>query len=105
LGEALAGLVLPARSDLGGEDELSEGEKSLLRRIVTLEVQCEMQESSFARREGEIGATALDLYSRTSNTLRRLLESVGLQRRAKDVTPSLSEYTKRQVEEAELVSR
>jgi hypothetical protein len=29
---------------------------------------------------------------RTANSLRRLLESVGIERRARDITPSLGEY-------------
>jgi hypothetical protein len=43
---------------------------------------------------GGAEASDLDLYQRTSGNLRRLLESIGLERRAKDVTPSLSEYLK-----------
>jgi hypothetical protein len=31
------------------------------------------------------------LYQRTAGNMRRLLESVGLQRRAKDVTPTLAD--------------
>ena len=34
----------------------------------------------------------LDLYQRVSNTLRRLLESIGLERRAKDITPDLHKF-------------
>jgi hypothetical protein len=41
---------------------------------------------------GEATPDALDLYQRTAGNLRRLLESVGLQRRARDVTPTLREY-------------
>jgi hypothetical protein len=36
----------------------------------------------------------LDLYQRTAGNLRRLLQSVGLERRPRDVTPSLAEYLK-----------
>jgi hypothetical protein len=41
-----------------------------------------------------IGAEAgdLDLYQRTAGNLRRLLEGIGLDRIARDVTPSLQEY-------------
>jgi hypothetical protein len=35
------------------------------------------------------------LYQRATNTLRRTLESVGLERRQRDVTPSLAEYLAR----------
>ena len=41
---------------------------------------------------GEAQPEQLDLYQRTANSLRRLLESVGLKRVPKDVTPSLAEY-------------
>jgi hypothetical protein len=34
----------------------------------------------------------LDLYSRLANAQRRFLESVGMKRIPRDVTPSLSEY-------------
>ena len=34
----------------------------------------------------------LDAYQRASNTLRRLLQSVGLKRVARDVTPDLATY-------------
>jgi len=34
------------------------------------------------------------LYQRTSNSLRRLLEAVGLERRARDITPNLRDYLK-----------
>jgi hypothetical protein len=39
-------------------------------------------------------------YQRASNTLRRLLESVGLQRRARDITPTVDEYLQQQNEDA-----
>jgi hypothetical protein len=37
---------------------------------------------------GEASERDLDLYQRTAGNLRRLLEAVGIQRRAKDITPS-----------------
>jgi hypothetical protein len=84
--------------DLGDEDQLSEGEKSILRRIATLEVQLEMMESSLARRDGKAGRTYLDLYCRTANSLRRLLETVGLQRRTNRVTLNPLDYAKARTE-------
>jgi hypothetical protein len=42
----------------------------------------------------------LNLYSTLSNTRRRLLESVGLDFRAKDVTPTLSQYLEAKKNEA-----
>ena len=52
-----------------------------------------MLEAKFAA-AGQADAASFDLYVRGAGHLRRLLESVGLQRRQKDVTPSLSEYLK-----------
>jgi hypothetical protein len=34
----------------------------------------------------------LDLYQRTAGGLRRLLEAIGIQRRPRDVTPTLDQY-------------
>jgi hypothetical protein len=79
-------------SDLGGEDAVSEAERSIVRRAATLTVELERLELKFAK-DGEASASDIDLYQRTSNTLRRHLEAVGLERRARDVTPpSLSRY-------------
>jgi hypothetical protein len=41
---------------------------------------------------GEAQPDQLELYQRTANSLRRLLEAVGLERRAKTIVPTLSEY-------------
>jgi len=80
-------------SDLGGEDNISEAERSLVRRAVMLTVQLEMMEHRWASAsEGEASPKQLMAYQTTTNSLRRTLETLGLQRRAKDVTPTLSEY-------------
>ena len=75
-------------SDLGGRDILSEGQRTILRRIAMLELQLEMLETRFAQNEGEASAKQLELYQRTAGGLRRLLESVGLNagRKAKDIS-------------------
>lgn len=78
-------------SDLGGEAAVSAAEKSIIRRAATLTVELERMEERFAT-EGEADADALDLYSRTSGNLRRLLEAIGLRRRPRDVTPDLTSY-------------
>jgi hypothetical protein len=58
-----------------------------------LTLQCEMMERRWANdAAGEASPKALETYQRCVNTLRRALEALGLQRRAKDVTPSLAEY-------------
>jgi hypothetical protein len=76
-------------SDLGGEDHISEAEKSICRRIAVLTVECERLEARFAT--GDPAEKSLDLYQRMCGNLRRLLESIGLQRRAKPVQ-TLAEY-------------
>ena len=74
-------------NDLGGPDAISEGEKSIVRRIATITAELELLESRFAIAETGAKAEDLDLYFRGANNLRRLLEAVGLQRRSRDITP------------------
>ena len=71
-------------SDLGGEDNTSAAERSLVRRASILTVELERLEAQFAA-AGAARPEDLDLYIRGSGNLRRLLESVGLQRRAKEI--------------------
>jgi len=79
-------------NDLGGEDAASEAEKAIVRRACTLIVELERMEEGFAL-AGEASLNQLEAYQRTGNSLRRLLESVGLQRRPRNVTPpTLDEY-------------
>jgi hypothetical protein len=61
-------------ADLGGEGEISEAEKSIARRVATMAVECERLEALFAT-AGAATADEPDLYGRTANSLRRLLES------------------------------
>jgi hypothetical protein len=58
-------------------------------------------EQRWAENNGEANPKQLELYGRTTNTLRRTLEAVGLQRRAKDITPSLTEYVRSKQERNE----
>jgi hypothetical protein len=73
-------------SDLGGPDNTSEAEQAIARRAACLVVELERLEQRFALQGASEGGQ-LDQYQRVSNTLRRLLESLGLERRARDVTP------------------
>ena len=77
--------------DLGGEANISEAQRSLIRRIAILTIQSEMLESKFAQAHGDASAKDLDLYIRASGNLRRLLMTIGLERRAKPI-PSMSEF-------------
>ena len=56
----------------------------------------ERLEGKFAQ-AGEASADDLDVYARISGNMRRLLESVGLQRRARDVTADPLEYAARNI--------
>ena len=78
-------------ADMGGEAAVSEAEKSIIRRACTLTVELERLELVFAL-AGEAKPEQIDLYQRTANSLRRMLEAVGLQRRSRDVTPTLQDY-------------
>jgi hypothetical protein len=80
-------------SDLGGPDNTSAAERSIVRRAAVLTAELEHLEVRFAT-AGEANADDLDLYQRTANSLRRLLEAVGLQRRTRDVTPTVADYLK-----------
>jgi hypothetical protein len=86
-------LIADHISDCGGEDNTSAAERSLIRRGAVLTVELERLELKFAQ-AGEASADDLDLYQRTAGSLRRLLEAVGLQRRPRDLTPSVSDYIK-----------
>jgi hypothetical protein len=80
--------------DLGGLDNTSVAERSLVRRAAVITTELEMLEAKFAA-AGQASAGDLDLYQRTAGNLRRLLEAIGLQRRAKDVGPSLGDLLRR----------
>ncbi len=97
----LRDLINQHTADLGGEDFVSESEKRLVRRAAMLTIQLEMMDSKFALNDGEASRVDLETYQRCSNSLRRLLKSLGLQRRQRDVTPAprLHDYL-RQREEA-----
>jgi hypothetical protein len=68
-------------SDLGGNDVLSEAQRQLCRRAVTPALQCEHWDAAAAAGE----TVDWDLYSRTTNTLRRTLEALGVARRPREV--------------------
>ena len=80
-------------SDLGGEDNTSAAERCIIRRVAILTVELERLETKFAA-AGEAGERDLDLYQRSAGNMRRLLESVGLQRRQRDVTPDPLQFAR-----------
>jgi hypothetical protein len=98
----LRDLISIHTSDLGGPDVCSESEKMLIRRAAMLTLQMELMEQRWAEKnDGEASEKSLIAYQRTASALRRILESLGLKRRPRDVTPSLDEYLASSHEAAE----
>jgi hypothetical protein len=84
-------LITAHTTDLGGVDNCSAAERSIIRRASVLTVELERMERQFALDE-QASPADLETYQRCANSLRRLLEAVGLQRRARNVNDlSLSE--------------
>jgi hypothetical protein len=74
-------------NNLGGADLLSEGQRQLARRCATLAIACE-------RMEGEAAAgnqIDLDLFGVLTDRLGRCFQRLGMRRRARDITPTLSD--------------
>jgi len=82
-------IVTRVEADLGGD--LTEAQKHLLARAATLAVWAEARETDLANGQ-EFDAAQ---YSAVANAQRRLLTDLGLERRARDVTPSLPDYLAR----------
>jgi hypothetical protein len=74
--------------DLGGDDLLSEAQRSLIKRASAIE--CELEQLEGKLSSGE--TIDLDAFTRAASHLRRILETLGIERRQRDVTPSLSRY-------------
>jgi len=73
-------------ADLGGPDSLSEAQLSLCRRVAALEVQLEQMEAAMS--VGDV-AVDMDQYGRLAGHLRRIIETLGVERRAKPVNDDL----------------
>jgi hypothetical protein len=90
-------------ADLGGLDQLSEGQRQLIRRAAMLSAECERMEAMAARDDrrpdGEIAWKSdapfvfdLEIYGALCDHLGRLFGRLGLERKSKDVTPDLRSY-------------
>jgi hypothetical protein len=75
-------LVLGHVSDLGGREVLSEARFALAKRAAGLECELEQMEGRLSLGE----EVDLDAYGRAASHLRRILETLGLERKARDVT-------------------
>ena len=75
-------------ADQGGAEQCSESRLQLVRRFAAAAVIAEQMESRLANGE----QIDIEEYALLCSTLTRLAQRIGIDRRAKDVTPSLSEY-------------
>jgi hypothetical protein len=91
----LRDLIKAHVNDLGGPMDISAGERSLIQRVSCLTVELEFLEARFARSSGA-ASEDLQLYCGASSVLNRLLTSLGLRRRPRDVTLDLAQYLDRQ---------
>jgi hypothetical protein len=81
-------------NDLGGADVVSSFKQSLIRRAAVETVELELIEQKFARNGKGASPQDLVLYAQIANSLRRHLEALGLERVARDVTPTLDEIAR-----------
>ena len=81
-------LISAHLADLGGAEVCSQAEMCIVRRCGLLTLELELMESRFEANDGA-KAAELETYRRVASSLRRMLESLGLQRRQRDVGPDL----------------
>jgi hypothetical protein len=83
-------------ADLGGAENCTVAQIEVVRRAAGLGAFCDRCEAAMAREE----EVEFDRYLAACNSLRRLLVTLGLERRARDVT-NLSDYLKQYDSEKE----
>ena len=76
--------------DLGGEHALTAMKRAIVHNAAVLGAMLENIATAYLAGEG----ADLALYATLANAQRRLLSDLGLERRAKDVTPDLGAYLK-----------
>lgn len=85
-------LIAAHSNDMGGSDQMTEGQRCIIRRISLLQIEAEFSEMKIAlarEADEEPGGVRLDRYRQMAETQRRLIESLGLHqaRRPRNVTP------------------
>ncbi len=80
-------------SDMGGEDRLSYAQRSLVERALWLEHWLAVQERALA--DGQYEIFDAGKWTQGCNALQGILKTLGLERRARDVTPDLRSYLQR----------
>jgi hypothetical protein len=81
-------LVETMTFDLGGADLLSEFQRQLIRRAAALSVMAESVEADLVRDR----PFAIVDYGTACDRLRRLCETLAIERKPRDVTPTLGQY-------------
>ena len=81
-------VISSIEADLGGSENISTARRAIIENAAVMGAV--VQDMGAKWISGE--QIDLNLYSTLSNTRRRLLESVGLDFKARDVTPTLAEY-------------
>ncbi len=94
--KAYEGTVNALVADLGGEEAISRAELEIVRRAAGLGVLAGQIEAAIIAGD-DVEPTQ---YQSVANAQGRLLSRLGLQRRARDVTPVLSDYLKAKAEGA-----
>jgi len=90
-------IIEEIEADLGGADQLSAGERQLSQRVGVLGALLSDLEARWIRGE-PLDAAA---YCTVVNAQRRVIETLGLRRRPRDVTPSVRDYLRHVSEAAE----
>lgn len=83
-------ITLQLANDLGGDP--SEGQTQIIRRAAMLAIWLENADAKATAGTDDIDIAS---YTTAANTLSRLVKMLGLERRARDVTPALSDYIRR----------
>lgn len=104
-GRRFSGVYAAIVSDLGGEDHLSEGQKQLAWRAARLAIECEMMDAAAIKSGTPMAPETLQSYGQLVDRFGRAMERLGLERRARDVTPSLSSYLAMEPDERAKVGR
>jgi hypothetical protein len=84
-------LIETMQIDLGGVENLTEASKQLVQRAACLGTFIESCEAEW------LGGQKVDLpaYMSAVNVQRRVLATIGLERRSRDITPTLEQYAER----------
>jgi hypothetical protein len=85
-------------SDAGGETVISGAELAIIKRATRIEVEMEFSDAVAADKGTASSAEVLLSYCTGSNSMRRLFESVGLKRVARDVTPPTFEDIRAEID-------